>query len=1099
MSFQKVMQLKLRTAMPYEEKCMAIEWFRLNGFWSEHAVFPVTSMEEGSEVPSTWEALGQAAEELQKSRRNLVRETEAPSDYEAASAHAKPVPDFDWRNKKGLETVLSKGQFLKDHNLDLLPDAMDVTMVLPKDSDDFVLEAACNLAFRLGMETTAYEGRFAAAEEPDGNAIVFEGGSACGMRLEEKEAGYRLVISGEGKALVQFVSHICEKFPLVSSFDTWADRLQEMTDSFAMKNMDGQMAYTKAFAKDGAIVYADPKAEQQAKILKEQFPQAEFQNYKGMKKIYEKEYDITWEVDDCLELFRERILPELKPEDQVTVLAALSEEADVRATVKEQLEQMLQEAGVTVCDKDVTVLCAYKQGYSWIEEVLLPQLRGNQVQTVEIAFRPFLPEGVTDWADEDGATPSYNNLGGDPDKWYDLPIRYLQELYPAEDMIAEALDIPREQILFHVYEGDENFTYEVTAKDEAGKVVLRETYQAECSERTYLDDYPHMGKVHPSTGYLKVYVNGNERCSERIRTDVEKVWDIYQEQVLSDCRAFIEEKCGKAPTCSVQPFFSRLQLDVHVSEPDYRLPSREDLFSTLDGLHEDMYFASADYFKNYGMEKAGEMFDAPGLILPVIKKKSGKPYFKVTLFDQLATQPQIQNPDGSITATAGRHDISVWMCAYEQLANGYAVTLQVEGADEAVVRAYASLLEAGVLEFGGQLPGVNKVILKTGSDCYEAKVQTACTEKKTLSIEEIDLMEDVLIGYDQYMAIIEKLKQVPQLAVYRTAVSYTGREIYAVEILPYQGGYTSRTKRISNHPSEMINARHHANEVSATNAAFMLIKTLLTDEAYKGIPNQVNLVIVPMENVDGAAIHYELQKDNPNWKLHVARFSAIGKEFYYEHFNMDSIHTEAAGLRRIFGTFLPDIIVDNHGVPSHEWEQQFSGYTSPSYKGFWLPRSLLYGYFWTVEGEEYRINYAVNKKLEDVIADAIAEDAGMTAWNKEWSARFEKYAHSWMPKLFPANYYKDMINYWIPFAYDANHRYPSIRFPWITTVAYTSEVADETAQGDYLYECAKAHEAHDLAVLKAIAEAKCVYEKRLSITEEDIVCAHTRQRPMILN
>ena len=53
-----------------------------------------------------------------------------------------------------------------------------------------------------------------------------------------------------------------------------------------------------------------------------------------------------------------------------------------------------------------------------------------------------------------------------------------------------------------------------------------------------------------------------------------------------------------------------------------------------------------------------------------------------------------------------------------------------------------------------------------------------------------------------------------------------------------------------------------------------------------------------------------------------------------------------------------------------------------------------------------------------------------------------------MPKLFPANYYKEMINYWIPFAADPNHRYPSIRFPWITTVAYTSEVADETEQGD---------------------------------------------------
>ena len=43
-----------------------------------------------------------------------------------------------------------------------------------------------------------------------------------------------------------------------------------------------------------------------------------------------------------------------------------------------------------------------------------------------------------------------------------------------------------------------------------------------------------------------------------------------------------------------------------------------------------------------------------------------------------------------------------------------------------------------------------------------------------------------------------------------------------------------------------------------------------------------------------------------------------------------------------------------------------------------------------------------------------------------------------------------MINYWIPYTADPAHKYPSIRFPWITTVSYTSEVADETAQGDYL-------------------------------------------------
>ena len=146
------------------------------------------------------------------------------------------------------------------------------------------------------------------------------------------------------------------------------------------------------------------------------------------------------------------------------------------------------------------------------------------------------------------------------------------------------------------------------------------------------------------------------------------------------------------------------------------------------------------------------------------------------------------------------------------------------------------------------------------------------------------------------MEIIEKLKRVPGLFVYRTAVSYQGREIYAVEFLPKRKGYVSRTKRITYYPSEIINCRHHANEVSSTNAAFMLIKTLLTDAQYKDVADKLNLVIVPMENVDGAAIHYELQKDNPYWKLHVARFNSVGKEFYYEHFKPCLLYTSLARL-----------------------------------------------------------------------------------------------------------------------------------------------------------------------------------------------------------
>ena len=49
------------------------------------------------------------------------------------------------------------------------------------------------------------------------------------------------------------------------------------------------------------------------------------------------------------------------------------------------------------------------------------------------------------------------------------------------------------------------------------------------------------------------------------------------------------------------------------------------MISSLDALHEDMYFAGSDYFKNYGVQTADVMLDAPGLILPKIHQGTGKP------------------------------------------------------------------------------------------------------------------------------------------------------------------------------------------------------------------------------------------------------------------------------------------------------------------------------------------------------------------------------------------------------------------------------------------------------------------------------------------
>ena len=1069
-----------------EERDRAVEFALFEGFRHMAAEFPIASPEGTLGVPASLDGI-----ELEP------LPTRAPEDFTPSSITAKKIPAYEWRKQTGLERMFELGAFLKDDDCDLLPDRLDVKLIFPDRWDAYLLAAACNVAFRFGMETTSFTGPFVAPKGYEGNAVVFEGAGHPSMRMEQDGGACRVIIGGTGADLLAFTNDICERFPLLPESRTWSDVCRDIADSMTMGNLDGQLAYLEAFRGqlgDRVTALVDPEASCRAEELERAFPGVEFCNFKGRKKVYHREYDIPWEVDD----FRGKLqsaLDRVAPGDEVEVFAALSEERAVRSRLASDIEERLAEKGAH--SSGIHIICAYKQGYSWIDEILLPKLEGKGAAKIQIQFKPFLPKGQTAWLDENGATPSRGFDQGDPDKWFDLPIRYLQELYPIADDIQDKIGVPISHTEFVPYEGSEDITYLFRAFDADGRIVLEDSYRAACSERPYLDMFPGRGKVHPSTGFVSVKVGGEQVLNERVETDVERIWDVYQKDVLPELAAFVEKKTGGDVSEGRQPFFSRVNLEVTASEPDFPLKSREDMISSLEGLHEDMYFVGADFFKTFGMERIGKVLDAPGLILPIIKKGKGKPSFSVTLEDVVADRPELRDADRVIVSMSGRDGVGACIRGISRQDGKTAVTIGVEAPDVRIVRAYADLFGKGLLSLSGKLSGVDVLRFESSGEAVEAPVESYRAPEENRDIRSIDLMEDRLIGYEDCQRILDQLEHVEGISVFRTAVSYEGRDVRAIELLPRWKGYVSRVKRLSRLPSEIINSRHHANEVSSTNSAFILLKRLLTDRKYLDLPEKMNLVIVPMENADGSALHYELQKDSPCWKLHVARFNAVGKEFFQEHFKRQTIHTEALGLTKLFYRYLPDIVVDNHGVPSHEWDQQFSGYTSPSFKGFWLPRSLLYGYFWYVTDPEYKSNLAVDRELEDRIADAIGADPEMKGLNEEWIEQFEKYAHAFMPKLFPADYYKEMIDYWIPYTQSLGNSYPATKFPWITTTSYTSEVADETAQGAYLNLCARAHVTQDLAIIDAWADSRSVFEESLTCSNGALAACQRRLRPIL--
>ena len=1037
--------LRIAEKMSREEIAAALEAARLMGLFETEITYPVAGTAGDTEPAAVIERyLGDLPDELPEQE-----------------VHPDVLFDVDFRKERGLEGLFLPGDFLKDADHDGFPDALDVKFILPPEADAYTVGAACDLACRLGAETTGFCGGLLAEADHRGNAVVFVPADAVKMTRSVSDGAVRVTVAGSGEALTDFASLLCTDFPHINAHDRLDDVLQTLCEDFALMHGDGQLAALAALGAEaeGAQAYVSYGLTEEQKAV---FPKTVFEEYKSGAVVYSKSYDLPWEVDAFRDVLEQKLYAGIRAGDTVDLFAALSEPQALREELAQEIRQRLAGLGAVV--GTVRILDAYKQGLSWIREAVLPALQKTGADSVEIFFKPFLPAGDTVWRDENGATPNkIRRLEDTPGKWFDLPIRYLQELYPVEDMIVSAINVGRDAVRFAAYEGEEDVTYLLRAK-KGSTVCYEETYRSACAERPFMDEYPQLGLVHPSTGYVRACVNGAQTVDERIRTDLESVWDVYQHDVLPDCRAYVEREFDGRLRRGLQPFFKELHLDITLSETEYRTGSREDMVSPLNALHEDLYFTGTDYFKYLGQQKGDGPFDAPGLILPDLHIGKGRPAFTVTLTRQLREQASIEKDGRVLCVQRDRAGVSAFVSAVGLQTGVPAVTVQTKGVSEELLTAYAALLEAGTLKMAGRFakPCLLELVPELGRP-VRAFCKPGKQPEKTVNIADVDLMEHKVIGYEDCRDILEQLQQVEGLSVFPVAESYEGRTIYAVR---FTDGSAADAKRLNTLPTLYINARHHANEVSSTNAAFMLIRTLLQDKKYRDVAKKLNLVIVPMENTDGTAIHTRLSAEHPNWKLHTARFNAVGKEFAGEYFSQTTLSTEALALTRIYSRYLPDILVDNHGVPSHEWEQQFSGYTSPAYKGFWLPRSLLYGYFWYAKDAAYvEKTMPVNKKMEDVIADAIGADAEMARWNREWSAQFEKYAHAWMPALFPADYYKEMINYWIPFDWNPQHMYAAVRLPWITAVSYTSEVADETAQGAYLNLCARAHLTHDLATI----------------------------------
>ncbi len=714
--------------------------------------------------------------------------------------------------------------------------------------------------------------------------------------------------------------------------------------------------------------------------------------------LYEASWEDAREAERFREAWRNQVLPALEataqPGSDLQVEITISETDAERNRLAGEIKKSLSSSGFK--NSVVTIRPAYKQGFHWLTGEVLPRLQDLEPDAVRLSWRPFLKEQARD-----------------------MPLRWLQETYPADEIYFKKLGLHLE---FEKAAADQDAALILRAfKD--GQVIYQAGFDPAAALRPYLDGYEEAGLACHPAGWIKVSgKDGKVLYSSKFETDLERFWNWYSREVLSD----IEKRVGHK-----EPLFGTLSIEYYGSEPERGLGVRQEVDSPLEALHQDLYFTTLDRFAALGSKRRDEPYEAPGAILPWIYNEPG-----------CAPRARI-----SLSRPVPRKSTAVKISAYNP---------------------QAQLLKAGSVFYRWTPPAL-------APEAERSAAKESFTEDAT-----------TLTGVEKRLSRLKSEDPALKCRVFVASRTVEGRPVYGLALYSCPAGITSPARAALLRPTVLFNARHHGNEVSSTPAVLSLLESLTRrGELLK----YFNLVAVPFENADGAHIHYKMAKTNPRWKLHAARYNRDGAEFYQEYFKADSVYSESKALRRLWRAWLPDLVLDAHGIPSHEWIQYFSGYNSPPRfaVSYWLPNALFYG---ILNETDAFGNTAAGLDLAEFMVKRINKDGPISSANRDWLNCYKKYGHRFMPEKFPLEQLGDMIFYR---RRDENKFTFAANYPHVTAVHCVTEVADETATGDYLKLCVRAHRKSQQAALFWLARLSRREEYRLEYLEDGL-CWRRRSR-----
>ncbi|MFO7767899.1 MAG: M14 family metallopeptidase [bacterium] len=916
----------------------------------------------------------------------------------------------------------------------------------------------------------------------------------------------------------------------LSKLGDWLDRLEDTE----IEDLEVELAVEEVPEGLGPLV---------RRMLAERFPRAEGRvelhatGFGSEMLIFEQDLEIPWEVEDARRRLHEEVLPRLGPGSSGSIRMRLSESPEIRSRLAGEVRDLLAAAGADTNRFEVEVLSAYKQGYSWLVDRLLPRLKPLPVERIEISYHTLKDSDEIRW----------QTIAAD--------TRWLQEIYPADAVLARGLGISDSVITFRpTLRGDPIYT--LTAFDAEGGMVLEESFTPEYVVRPFFDLFPEYEQVRVTTGWIRAEVDGRILLDERVVTDPERFWEILQTDTYLRIAEYVMDIQEGDPSPSNAPFFDRFEVDLTLSEPDFRVGVDEEVVSSAEALHEDIYFETLTLFDLIGARYQTGGLDYPGRVLPWIHvdREGGGARARITFTGKERAEPSLR-----LTFTAEGAEPERWSYELSPLRledpvlRGASIrsgdeglrTLLFEvtasdsldrweeyrfrGSEETIDRTFLSverlsdmverlrgLHRAGLYQEELGLDRVASLLFRFTLEDSLDFARTAglprpdrprTTRRPVLEPEDRDWEGERIVGWkepiglEENREILRRLSAFEGVRTYYAGSSFLGNDIFAADFtVPYRASMVSRPKLVATKPVLFLSGRQHANEVSSTSHLLRLGELLVTDPAYGKLLERVNVVIHPITNPDGVTVAMAMQEENPDFMLHAGYLGALGVDPTAGSSSADPLYPESRVRPLLQRMWLPDVYLNLHGYPSHEWVQYFAGYSAwvrnrrGGQRSWWAPRGwFIPGFSW-VDDEDHPEIKEAQFALLDSIASAVTGQPEVENMNQRLYQRYRKYGKQ-DTEGFREHFHEGMLVYLSLTGREVRGSGPSN--PAIQWFRATTEAPDETARGEWLQLVCTAGLAHTSAVLRYLAEGPARVQREAEESAGRVDRRVFRKRPVL--